>query len=251
MFFDSYDFSAPVIDVLRFRQERRAAIAVSARSFWALSYRHRAQSTLKTKNKTVEVLSRSVVLVPAGIEYTRQAKDEYMTVIHFNPNIPVAGDICVFYPENYSEYEKYFERIYDLWQRKDGGYRIKCNEYFMHLVYMIYCGSEEEKRQTTAAKAARIIEKNISDIGFSIDALASDLGISGAYLRKRFKEEYGVSPCVYLIEKRMEKAASLLETGYFTVKETAFMCGYENEKYFSTAFKKRFSNSPSVYLKNA
>lgn len=132
-------------------------------------------------------------------------------------------------------------------ERKDVAYKIKCNEYFMRLVYLICCDADNEQNENIAALAARMIEKNLSDYSFGVADIADAFDISGVYLRKKFNDEYGVSPCEYLAEKRMEKAVTLLETNYFSIKEVAMRCGFENEKYFSTVFKKHFGVSPSKF----
>ena len=46
---------------------------------------------------------------------------------------------------------------------------------------------------------------------------------------------------------RIKKAKDLLQTGYFTIKETALKSGFDNVKYFSTLFKKEVGCSPSEY----
>ena len=92
-----------------------------------------------------------------------------------------------------------------------------------------------------------MIERNISNSEFCVGNIYDELDISGVYLRQKFKEEYGISPVEYLTEKRMEKAVALLETNYFSIKEVAKRCGFENEKYFSCVFKKFHGISPSKY----
>ena len=46
---------------------------------------------------------------------------------------------------------------------------------------------------------------------------------------------------------RMQKAISLINTGYYSLKEVAAMCGFTDYKYFSVEFKKHTGKSPSEY----
>ena len=247
MLFEKYDFAASVSDVLSMSEKKRVVVPTAERSFCALSYRHRADTYFETANGIVEAGSHSVALFPAGVEYVRVASDESMVVIHFRPTIALGNEIRVFYPENFLEYDKYFDKILKVWQRKETAYKLKCNEYFMRLVHMICCEQDNSENCSAAVTAARIIEKNLADAQFSVGSIAEKLDMSGAYLRRKFHEEFAMSPCEYLTEKRIEKAITLLETNYFSIKEVAKRCGFENEKYFSTVFKKRCGISPSKF----
>lgn len=249
MLFEKYDFAACVIDVLNLNQQKKVVVPTKARNFWAISYRHNAETYFKTGDKTIEALSNSISIFPAGLNYTRIARNENMTVVHFNPTINLGDEIKVFYPENYVEYEKCFDRILKVWQRKDIAYNLKCNEYLTRIIYMICCEQSNLQNETIAKTFARMIERNISNFEFCVGNVYDELDISGVYLRKKFKEEYGISPVEYLTEKRMEKAVALLETNYFSIKEVAKRCGFENEKYFSTVFKKFYGVSPSKHKK--
>lgn len=247
MLFENYDFSASVIDVLNYSQIKKAVVPTSARNFCAISYRMKSETYFETKDGIVEAGARSITLFPANMEYVRIAENENMIVIHFVPTAELGNKIKVFYPDNYLEYEKFFDKILKVWQRKETAYKLKCNEYFMRLVHMICCEQDMSQNQNISVKAAGIIEKNLSDCKFSVSDIAKHLEVSGAYLRRKFNEEYGLSPCVYLAEKRMEKAVSLIETNYFSIKEVALRCGFENEKYFSTVFKKYYGIPPSKF----
>ena len=106
---------------------------------------------------------------------------------------------------------------------------------------------EEQGLDSITKRAARMMKKNAEDANFSVSELAPALNISGAYLRRLFKEEYHMTPKEYLTQRRLEIAKSLLSTGYFTICEVARRSGFENEKYFSTVFKKYCGVSPKQY----
>ena len=183
------------------------------------------------------------------MDYVRIGKEEILTAIHFHPNKQIASKIGVFNPTDYTEYEKYFAKILSLWQQKNAAYRLKCGEYLMRIFAMICREEETGVVHGKEELAAQIIERNLSNADFNISDLSKHVGVSEAYLRKKFNETYGMLPIAYLIEKRMEKAVHLIEADCFTVSEISARCGYEDEKYFSTAFKKRYNISPSRYLR--
>ena len=72
--------------------------------------------------------------------------------------------------------------------------------------------------------------------------------MSEVHFRNLFKAEYGVSPQKYIIDLRIQNAVLLISMGYFSLKEVAFMSGYNDYKYFSVEFKRKMGISPSKYI---
>ena len=92
--------------------------------------------------------------------------------------------------------------------------------------------------------------QNYKNSNLSIAEIADRSFMSEVYFRKLFKEEYGVSPQKYIIDLRIQNAVGLIATGYYSLKEIAYMSGYNNYKYFSSEFKKVKGVSPSEYIYN-
>ena len=91
------------------------------------------------------------------------------------------------------------------------------------------------------------MENNYLRKDFYIADLARELHISEVYLRRLFMKENGVSPKQYLLQKRIQKAVSLLRTDYFSIADVAEQSGFNDPKYFSVVFKKMMDTSPSEY----
>ncbi len=83
--------------------------------------------------------------------------------------------------------------------------------------------------------------------GIGISDIASNIGISRAYLNSAFQKELNMSAQSFLIDYRMHKAASLLLGTDMSVKEIARCIGYTDQLVFSKAFKKKFGVSPKNY----
>jgi len=96
-------------------------------------------------------------------------------------------------------------------------------------------------------KLERIFDANISDSKYTIEILCRDMGMSRSVLYNRFKNLMDISPNDYLRIRRMEKAAELLLTKNHTVIEVAEMVGYNDVKYFSSLFSKKYGSWPSKY----
>lgn len=80
---------------------------------------------------------------------------------------------------------------------------------------------------------------------FSIEDLSKINGYKSEYLSNLFKKNMGITIFQYTNQIRIETAKKLLPN--FTIKETAFSCGFEDEKYFMKVFKKLEGLTPTEY----
>lgn len=96
--------------------------------------------------------------------------------------------------------------------------------------------------------ATKSILNNISDSEFTIDRLCREMAMSRTMFYVRLKSLTGKSPQEFIRVIRLERAAALLRSGY-NVGRVADEVGFDNAKYFSTAFKKYFGVSPSEFKK--
>ena len=92
----------------------------------------------------------------------------------------------------------------------------------------------------------KLILDNISDSGFTIDRLCKEMAMSRTKFYVKLKSYTGKSPLEFIRIVRLERAAVLLRSGHH-VSKVADEVGFDNAKYFSTAFKKYFGVSPSKY----
>lgn len=72
-------------------------------------------------------------------------------------------------------------------------------------------------------------------------------GLSRAHFSQEFRRTFGESPHVYLLTRRLERAASLLR---FTDRPVAEICmdvGLESVGSFTTSFKRMYGASPTAY----
>lgn len=86
---------------------------------------------------------------------------------------------------------------------------------------------------------------------WTMGAMASIAATSTEHLRRLSQRQLGRSPMRHVAYLRMERAASLLATGAYTIEEVAYQVGYENPFAFSTAFKRFMKAPPSKYRRGA
>lgn len=95
-------------------------------------------------------------------------------------------------------------------------------------------------------KAIRFIDYNYSG-DIDVSRVAASAGISRSHLYRLFMQHISIPPNEYLMRYRINKAASLLETGRLTVGEVAYSTGFSDQLYFSRVFKKYMGVPPSRY----
>lgn len=95
----------------------------------------------------------------------------------------------------------------------------------------------------------RIVEKNLDQEEFTIQQLASEIGMSHSKLYKRMKTISGLSANAFIRYIRLRKAAELFINTDFNVNQAAFYVGMKDVKYFRDQFSKTFGMNPSAYIK--
>jgi signal transduction histidine kinase/ligand-binding sensor domain-containing protein/CheY-like chemotaxis protein/AraC-like DNA-binding protein len=96
-------------------------------------------------------------------------------------------------------------------------------------------------------KAVRIIEEHIDDSDFLIDDLVSALGMSRSVFFNKIKSITGLAPIEFIRDLKMKRAAELLASGDYLVKEVSYMIGISDTKYFGKCFKSKFGMAPQEY----
>lgn len=67
----------------------------------------------------------------------------------------------------------------------------------------------------------------------TIAQLARRAGINECYLKMLFRERTGMGVAAYLRKLRMRHARDLIESGRYTIEQTAMLCGYANRSKFA------------------
>ena len=81
----------------------------------------------------------------------------------------------------------------------------------------------------------------------AVDDLARTAGLSRAHFSREFKRAFGESPHVYLLTRRLERAAALLTTTDRSVAEICFEVGLQSVGSFTTSFRRTYGMSPTEY----
>ena len=115
---------------------------------------------------------------------------------------------------------------------------------FMH--YSTRRDREKDVRLGYVEKAQSYIGTNYS-YPVTVEDIAAYVGISRSHLFRSFQDYVGRSPKEYLTEYRIKQACHLLKETGLSVSAIAYSVGFENNLYFSKAFRKQKGVSPSEY----
>ncbi|HEY3415462.1 MAG TPA: AraC family transcriptional regulator [Armatimonadota bacterium] len=77
--------------------------------------------------------------------------------------------------------------------------------------------------------------------------VAHAAGISASHLRHQFKERYGMSLVHCLGHIRIARACDLLRHAQLPLATIARLCGFDNERYFSTVFRRYLHCTPGAF----
>ena len=80
-----------------------------------------------------------------------------------------------------------------------------------------------------------------------VEDLARAAGLSRAHFSREFRRCFGEPPHVYLLTRRLERAAALLRNTDRSVAEICIAVGLRSVGSFTTSFTRTFGISPTVY----
>jgi YesN/AraC family two-component response regulator len=109
---------------------------------------------------------------------------------------------------------------------------------------------EEIKKIMDADRAVEFIhayiDKNYTQ-NIRISMFSEQFYFSKEYLARQFKARYHCGIYEYALQKRMERARELLRDPNIRIQDVARRVGYEDNNYFSKAFRSYYGISPSAW----
>lgn len=94
-----------------------------------------------------------------------------------------------------------------------------------------------------------IIEKNIADPGFTVEALSREVAMSRMHLHRRLHDVIGKTASELIRQIKMKRAAQLLESGSLRISEVMAEVGISNYNLFNKYFKDVYGQAPKHYKK--
>lgn len=105
------------------------------------------------------------------------------------------------------------------------------------------------KAEQYVSDAIEYIQKRYASSDLTVYDVANHIGIDRTYLYRIFYDAFHLSVQDFIQRVRLDKAKALLKFSNTSVDSIALNCGFENQAYFSTVFKKSYHVTPSQYRK--
>ena len=102
---------------------------------------------------------------------------------------------------------------------------------------------EKDRNSELYSKAVKVMKNNMS-LKLSASEISNACGMSISTMQKLFYRYTGMGMMKYYESIKMNRARELLADGYM-VKEVALELGFNDQNYFSTAYKRFFGAPPS------
>ena len=107
--------------------------------------------------------------------------------------------------------------------------------------------TENKQDQLFLQKAVEVIEKNLSNDAYNIDAFAKDMFMSRATLYRRIVSLTAQKPTEFIRTIRLKHAARLIREGEHALTEIGYICGFSSPSYFYRCFKAQYGVPPGNY----
>lgn len=92
-----------------------------------------------------------------------------------------------------------------------------------------------------------IMEKNMDNSEWTMEEFAQELNMGRTVFYQKLKSIIGLSPVDFVREMRLKRAMQLIESSEYNISTIAYMTGFNDPKYFSKCFKKKYGVRPSEY----
>ena len=195
----------------------------------------------------------SIICIPPGIPHSKLPTDFvdiYMQCTHMliteRPRVIVAQD------DDEGSFRTLMDLIYHLHTTKGPGGQAVLDSLCEAAQH--YIAGAEPLPEESGSLTDRIVKHmlaNFTDTEYRAAKAMDRLPFCQDYIRRRFREETGLTATEYLNRMRVDRAMRLLSDGSarHSVHTIAGMCGFYDSKYFARVFRQVTGVSPAEYVR--
>ena len=245
--FEYDDLNIEILNIFLINRDR-CEFNTPKRPFHILTKRISGYSDMFFGNRRFSLDANSIFYIPSDTEYYRKSYGhEVIVAVHFNiinhkfkepEEVAVDSDMT----------DSILLNMNRIWQSRKTGYRYECTSMLYKLLSEIIIPEKHTEAYIILEKSIEYIENNLRS-KMTVRQLSCMCNISETYYRRLFKKEFGLSPVEYINNKRILKAKEMLVSGYFSVSETAYECGFSEPRYFNAVFKNSTGMSPTQFIR--
>lgn len=238
--------------------------------FTELFYIVKGKGAFILPNKEVPVKENDLVIINPNTEHTERSNEkdslEYIA-------LGIEG-LAFSLPEENNETEEletpiglytyrgerrdilfYLNRLLDEAQQSQEAFETICQ----NIIEILIIKLQREKNFTVEKTTSQSMNKAVAFVkhfinqnfreALTLDTLSEVGHINKYHLAHTFKKDIGLSPIEYLISIRIREAKILLETTDYSIADIAVVNGFSSQSFFTQAFKRETSHTPSGYRK--
>lgn len=221
------------------------------RSSHALVFRRTGSIEYDFRGQRVPLEEGQIMFIPKGTSFTvRQTTPgiSRYTVVNFLGDFPIREPKkCV--ASDLTDLHQRLDKCCTLDPQRD---RYALLAHFYEILSQLFESGETAYHSSTTFglldPAVTFLQHHLFDPGLSVGSLHSLCGISDTYFRNLFIARFGCSPKKYILQRRLNHAKNLLDSGECAaVSQAARLSGFEDALYFSKVFKARYGYPPSQH----
>lgn len=232
------------------------------RNFYLIHHVVSGKGIYKVGKRSFEITAGNTFLIYPNTEITYIADQndpwEYYWVGFQGNDARIIINQTDFTEENpviYTDIDNNFEaNLMNIYHSKGNSDSAKINMlgYLMLALSLLVEKASPTKRQhnsstTYLQKATEYIEYNYTQ-ELTVQGVADYIGISRSQLYRVFKEHYNKPPEQFILEYRIKQACQLLKNSNLSIGSVGYSVGFNDNLYFSKAFKKVKGISPREYM---
>lgn len=234
-------------DIILLERKKSETQKSNNRNISVFSCRLDGFAEFKNEGKEYTVTKGDVLFLPAMCRYEQSTIGETIIAVHTNITGLKSNKLRLFKTDDNDKICKIFYELYQIWQEDSPQKHYRCLSILYGLIAEILENEPDNIQERQTVINRQILNDNLYNPNLSVTFLAKENFLSEQYYRRKFKEEYGVSPNAYIIGKRIERAKTLLSGGYCSIEDVALSVGFKDVKYFSSVFKKATGTTPGRY----
>ena len=216
--------------------------------YWEILVVTYGEANFTSALEILTINSGDLIIIPPDIEHSFASKKGYKDRSIYIDKLDLdSGRLHIIKGEE-KGFPDLTKLLMDAFQKEKEGvhssFEEKSKFFIRHIMNLL--GEEEEN--VLSVRVRKYININFSDCNLNEKYLAKHFEYNENYLRRSFKEEYGLTPLQYLSEVRISQAKNLLRFAKkLSIGEISRQVGFVDQLYFSRFFKKHTGLSPSEY----